>query len=136
MKTIRIYPWVRYLSDDYQGLDPQKCGKWMYFFDDVKFADEICKKAILEGVVSSDKHSDDPTGVCCFYIEIDDIEAHKRVIEFFFANCLIPKNKNGNYRNIAFKLDNQTRNHEYGENFKSKLNLSDFVDLKTGEWIK
>jgi hypothetical protein len=37
---------------------------------------------------------------------------------------------------MSFKLDSQTKNNEYKENFISKLTLDKFIDLKTGDWLK
>ena len=36
--------WVFYLGDGYQNLDEKKVGKWMYFFNNVEFAEEVCSK--------------------------------------------------------------------------------------------
>lgn len=49
---------------------------------------------------------------------------------------LIPRNKNGNLRNISFKFDKETRAKEYASDFHAKINLSPFVDLKTGEFLQ
>ena len=48
---------------------------------------------------------------------------------------MIRKTKTGKLYNISFKLDNQTRAMEYGDKFKGKITLSDFINLETGEWI-
>ena len=51
-------------------------------------------------------------------------------------NNLIPKTKNGRYYDISFKTDEQTLNGEYGNDFKAKMKLHQFIDLKNGKWIK
>lgn len=77
-----------------------------------------------------------PTGVICFYLNGDDIENHKRVIQFMMDNDLIRKTKTGRYYNNSFKFDDQTRAGEYGADFEGKIKLDEFIDLKTGRWIR
>ena len=131
--------WHWYRSGAYK-IDPEKCGKWMYFFTDEAFAKNICKKAILEKVCNECKCSDlkmtdSTSGAICFYLNADDIAAHKRIITFMILNNLIQKTKAEKFKNISFKYDTQTRAGEYGKDFKGKITLSQFVDLKTGDWI-
>ena len=137
---IRQFGWFWFLSGKEQLLDREKCGKWMYFFDNQTFAQEICQKAIDEKVCYECKCTDmeltgEKTGVICFYLNGDDIENHKRVIQFMIANNLIKKTKTGRLYNMSFKFDNQTRAGEYGADFEGKIKLEQFIDLKTGEWI-
>ena len=99
--------WVFYLQDEEVRLDSDKCGKWMYFFNDKTFAASICQKAVKGGVVQE---------------------------AFMLENNLIQKTKAGKLFNISFKLDDQTRAGEYGADFKSEIKLADFIDLYTGEW--
>lgn len=132
--------WFR-SNDNLNSIYDEKAGKWMYFFKDQNHAIEICNKAISENICSECKCSDlkkrnSKTGTLCFYINADDIEAHKRVIKFMIENNLIQKTKKGNYSNISFKLNEQTENGEYGKNFEGKIKLNDFIDLKTGNWKK
>ena len=121
---IRQGGWYWYLSGEETKLEKHKCGKWMYFFEDQSFAQRICEKAIA------------PTGVICFYLNGDDIENHKRVIQFMMDNELIRKTKTGRYYNNSFKFDDQTRAGEYGADFEGKIKLNEFIDLKTGRWIR
>ena len=137
---IRQFGWFWFLSGNEKLLVPDKCGKWMYFFDDQEFAQKICQKAIDEDVCYECKCTDmeltgQPTGVICFYLNGDDIENHKRVIQFMMANDLIRKTKTGKYYNNSFKFDDQTRAGEYGADFEGKIKLEQFIDLQTGEWI-
>ena len=135
--------WIRYHETKAgKTLDIHKSGKWMYFFEakDVAFARNLCCKAIENHVVTTCKHTDIQetgfdTGVICFYIHFDDVEAHKKVLGFFLENNLIQRTKAGMLKNISFKLDEQTLAREYGDKFKAKICLSDFVDLSTGKWI-
>lgn len=127
--------WVFYLKDNgFIPLSSYKCGKWMYFFTDREFAKQICVKAIESGIVDECKHSDHDDGVSCFYINCDDLEAHRRVIDFFIENDLIRKTKAGKFYNISFKLDDQTRDGLYREDFNSLIRLDKFIDLNTGAW--
>lgn len=137
---IRDFGWFWYLSGEEKKLEKEKCGKWMCFFDDQKFAQDICQKAIDEKACYECKCTDmemmaAATGVICFYLNGDDIENHKRVIRFMMDNDLIRKTNAGRYYNISFKFDSQTRRGEYGDDFKAEIKLEQFVDLKTGEFI-
>ncbi|ANY68767.1 hypothetical protein BBD42_21575 [Paenibacillus sp. BIHB 4019] len=135
MKIERVLGWVYYLGDDEARLDTDKCGKWMYFFIDKKFVAKMCEDAVKANIVSVSKHSDDEKGVACFYLNYDNIDTHKKIIMYFIENDLIRRKKNGSLYNISFKLDNQTRAGEYGNEFKSDITLSKFVNLNTGEWL-
>ena len=135
MKTniIELGKWINYVN--LKGkLDEKKCGKWMYHFNDLSFAAQVCEKAVSEGIVVASKHSNDEKGMCCFYLNSDDIVGHKRCIQFFLDNNLIQKTKTGKLYNISFKLDKQTRNGEYGNNYHSEIRLENFLDLETGKW--
>ena len=134
MEVITIPKWIVYIGEKDDSRKKLKRGKWMYFFENKEFVAEICKKAIDEKIVSIAKHSDSENGVSCFYINGDDITAHKRVLEFFISNNLIERCANGRFHNISFKFDEQTRAGEYGDKFESKINLEQFIDLFTGEW--
>ena len=112
----------------------------MYFFDDQKFAMNICEKAIKEKVCYECKCADlekqmTPTGVICFYQNGDDIDNHKRIISFLLNNNMIRRTKTGKLYNISFKFDDQTRAGEYGADFEGKIKLSQFIDLNSGECI-
>lgn len=137
----RMGGWFWYLSGEEDKLEPHRCGKWMHFFDNQEFAQNICQKAIDEKVCYECKCTDmelvgEPTGVICFYLNGDDIENHKRVIQFMMDNDLIRKTKTGRYYNNSFKFDDQTRAGEYGADFEGKIKLEEFINLNTGEWIK
>ena len=132
--------WCWFLSGKESVLDRDKCGKWMIFFDNQEFAEKICQKAIDENACYECKCTDmmsvgSPTGVICFYLNGDDIENHKRIIEFMIRNDLIRKTKTGKFYNNSFKFDYQTRAGEYGANFEGKIKLEQFINLSTGEWI-
>lgn len=136
----RAFGWFWYFSGKEELLDREKCGKWMYFFNNQEFAKIICKKAIEEKICYECKCSDlefdnADRGVVCFYLNVDDIDNHRRVITFMLENKLIQRTKTGKLYNISFKLDSQTRAKEYGADFEGKIKLAEFVDLETGEWI-
>ena len=133
-QVLVIGPWVFYLSDGYEELDSNRCGKWMYFFSDKDYASHLCQQAVESGVVVEAKHSNDDRGVCCFYLDADDVEGHKKTIQYFLDNNLIRKTKTGKLYNISFKLDEQTEAGEYGETFQGQIKLERFIDLVTGEW--
>lgn len=106
------------------------------FFDNRDFAAQICEEAVKTGIVEEAKYADADTGVCCFYLNCDDIDAHKKVISYFLEKRLIKKTKAGKLHNISFKLNSQTRAGQYGEDFQGTIKLADFIDLDTGNWIK
>lgn len=134
--------WSFYIDTELASeLDRHRCGKWMFFFNDIEFAEEICREAALGKVVAECKHSSPETlaksgrGVACFYLNMDDGEAHRRVIAFLLEHDLVRRTKSGKLFNIGFKLDDQTRAGEYGPAFKAQIRLGDFVDLESGEFL-
>ena len=134
MEIVKQFGWVYYVKDD-ALFDRDKVGKWMYFFDNKKFVAKICKESVEMNIVKESKHSDKETGVACFYLNCDDMKTHKKILSYFMENNLIQRTKNGRLYNISFKLDNQTRAGEYGDDFKSDIKLANFVNLDTGEWL-
>ena len=134
MNIVRQRGWVFFVDEDV-SFDVEKVEKWMYFFSDNEFVDNICKNAVSNNIVKEAKHTDAPSGVACFYLHYDDMESHRKVIEYFIENNLIRKTKTGKLFNISFKLDSQTGAGEYGDDFHSEIKLDKFVDLNTGEWI-
>lgn len=142
MDIINSRGWVFYVNGE-PKFDHNKVGKWMYFFEekDKEFAAQICEKAVEENIVMEAKHTADEilkykgTGVACFYIHYDDIDAHKRVLSYFLKNSLIRKTKKGRLYDISFKTDKQTLNGQYGNDFSSEIKLSKFIDLNSGRWL-
>ena len=140
VKMEKFRGWCWYLTDKAKLLEKHKCGKWMHFFDDQKFAMSICEKAIAENVCYECKCTDMETtdckrGVICFYLNSDDIENHHRVIQFMIDYQLIQKTRKGKFYNISFKFDDQTRAKKYGKDFIGVIKLEHFIDLNTGKWI-
>ena len=137
MRVVSNPAWVFYVNEEAAAeFDENKVGKWMYFFGDREFAEKVCKQAVEDGVVAEAKHSNALEGVCCFYLNCDDMEAHKRTINYFIENGLIRRTKAGKLYNISFKLDSQTLDGQYGSDFQSEIKLANFVNLETGEWIR
>lgn len=46
MRVITQFGWVYYIGDDAKTLVNDKCGKWMYFFDNKTFVSNLCAKAV------------------------------------------------------------------------------------------
>ena len=136
VRTAAFGGWIWYTGDTEPNFDEHKCGKWMYFFDDREFVEKICAEAVKTSAIMECKHTDGPSGVSCFYLECDDTDAHRRILQFFLDNNLIRRTKAGRLYNIGFKLDDQTRAGEYGTDFKAEIKLDRFIDLGTGEWIE
>lgn len=136
--------WVYYYNAErVNELDPKRCGKWMYMTADLECADELVRKAVATGAVIEAKRSNEAqmtlartgSGVCCVYLNGDDVAAHHRAIEFFLEHDLVRRTKVGRLYNISFKFDAQTYAGEYGDDFHAKICLADFIDLDTGEFI-
>lgn len=143
-RIIRVdNPWWSFYIDTKLApeLDKHRCGKWMFFFNDIEFVEEVCREAALGKVVAECKHSSCETlakgrrGVACFYLNMDDDEAHRRVIAFMLEQDLIRRTKSGKLFNIGFKFDDQTRAREYEAAFKAQIRLGDFIDLESGEFL-
>ena len=108
-------PWCSFYIDTElaPALDESRCGKWMFYFNDIEFAEEVCRKAALGMVVAECKHSsfesviENGRGVACFYLNLDDVEAHRRVVAFMLEHGLVRKTKSGKLYNIGFKLDDR-----------------------------
>ena len=142
MKIVKLGGWVSYHSEEINYIDSDKGGKWMHFFDatNVDYVSKVCEMSIKKDIVTNVKHTDvketgSVTGVVCFYLNFDDLDTQKKVIGFLIENQLIRKTKTGKLFNISFKLNNQTRNNEYGKEFNTEIKLSKFIDLETGEWL-
>lgn len=145
-KKIDIVSWTFYIDvDKHDELKTDKCGKWMYFFDNseqgISFAKKICEEAVKLGSAIEAKHTHEEfvkmlgSGVCCFYCDGENIEAHKKIISFFLENNMIRRTKTGKLYNISFKYDSQTHDSEYGEEFESTIKLKNFLNLETGKWL-
>lgn len=145
-RVVDIINWTFYLDEDrHNELKTDKCGKWMYFFDNseqsISFAKKICEEAVKSGSAIEAKHTHEEFvkmlsgGICCFYCDGDNVEAHKKIISFFLENNMIRKTKTSKLYNISFKYDSQTHDGEYGEEFVSQIKLKDFINLETGEWL-
>lgn len=128
--------WIFFTNDNSKYLDTFKMGKWMVYFSESsrEYVTEICKKAVSENIVPEAKVAVDGD-VACFYLNIDEIEYHRKCIGFMLENNLIRKTKTGRYYNVSFKKDIQTFRGEYGNHFIPQLKLEDFINLDTGEWI-
>ncbi len=140
MRKSRSLGWFWFYSGKESVLEELKCGKWMYFFSDQSVALEICEKAMKENVCYECKCTDmettgTPQGVICFFLNGDDFDNHRRVIEFMLRNNMIRKTKAGKYYNISFKFNLQTYSGEYGSDFKGIIKLGNFINLETGEWL-
>ncbi len=131
--------WRFFYMDKGIDLEPDKVGKWMYFYsgpDGREFAEERCIEAVENGIVKQAKVSKtNIKGVACFYLEYDDEDGHEAIIEYLLDYDMVRKTKTGRLYNISFKRDDQTRAGEYGENYKSDIKLENFVDLDTGRWV-
>lgn len=89
----KSFSWIWFINKmRIHDIDPVQCGKWMFFFSPFKTAlmDDIVGTAVLDGVVVEAKYSNPETlivagskqGVCCFYLNGNDRESHKRVLSY------------------------------------------------------
>lgn len=138
MKTIDLGGW-RFFVVDSSELNSEKAGKWMYFFkgeEGKKFAEERCREAVSTGITSQAKRADTTQdGVACFYANSDDLQAHKKIIDYFIKHGMIRKTKNGKLYDISFKLDAQTSSGEYRNDYAGTIKLSKLMDLYTAKWL-
>ncbi len=134
VESICMGGWEFFVSIPHPQFDEDKVGKWMYFSDDPVRCRELVSKAVTNGIVAEAKYAYPDGGVCCFYLHIDDVKGHKRVIEYFLENDMIKRTKAGKLHNISFKLDSQTDAGEYGVDYTAELKLEQLMDLATGEW--
>ncbi len=137
MEILNLGGWRFYVGNE-SYFSKEKVGKWMYFFrgeEGRKFTEDCCRETVEKGIVQESKLSDNNEGVACFYLNIDDIEGHKRIIQYFLDHEMIRRTKTGKLYNISFKLDNQTDAGAYGNDFKAELKLDNLINLNTGEWI-
>lgn len=128
-------------TDEVKDLDIETCGKWMAYFDDFDFAEDICREAVESGAAAECKCTSRfmlatrGSGVICFYVNGDDTQGHRKILSFMIEHDLIRRTKSGRLYNIGFKFDFQTRAGEYGEAFVPKMTLSNFVNPETGEFL-
>lgn len=157
MLTKNMFPFcyggqIRYRKFWTNMYKSKNTGKWMFFSDkknlfhpkthlyndwcEIENVEEVCQQYMQLTNLSSPscKIIDGyDTRVICFYVDFQNYDDHLATLSFLLQNNLIPKTKNGHFYNISFKLDSQTRNKEYGQNYKGQLHLSDFIDLDSGE---
>ena len=136
MGIIMTDDWMFFTNANYKYLDTLKMGKWMVYFSESsrEYITEMCENAVNENIVPEAKVAINGD-VACFYLNIDEIEYHRKCINFMLDNNLIRKTKTGRYYNISFKKDIQTFRGKYGIEFIPQLKLEDFINLDTGEWI-
>ena len=140
MEILDMPGWRFFIDEEnISELNGPKTGKWMYFYNNAEdrvFAEARCKESVERGIVAEAKVSVQPLeGVSCYYLKIDDLEGHKKVIQYFIEHDMIRRTKAGKLYNLSFKLNAQTRSGEYGESFEAKLKLEDLLDLNTGKWL-
>lgn len=137
--------WIFYLDADREIELLNNFGKWTYFYDasqeSADFAEMICEKIVRDGVAISAKHSNEDYGgihgfgVCYFYCNGSDIDARKKILRFMLDNNMIRKTNAGELMDISFEYDIQTGDAERDHQGETKIQLSHFVNLKTGEWL-
>lgn len=136
--------WVYYYDEDrVDELDPKRVGKWTVacWPDSWQFVVRATCGAVKEGVVVKAKHTsrdvleEEGKGVCCFYLNGDDKEAHRRILRYMVDKKLVLRTRAGRFYNISFKYDEQPASGEHGQSSSPAFKLSDFMDLETGEFL-
>ena len=103
--------------------------------------DHIAGTAVLDGVVVEVKYSSPETaivagskqGVYRFYLNGNDREGHKRILNYMLDNGLVRRTKSSKLYNISIKYDSKTYAGKYkGSGFSGKIKLTNYVDLETG----
>ena len=106
ISRVKSYSWIWFINKErIQDIDPAQCGKWMFFFSPFKttLMDDIVGTALLDGIVAEAKYSNPETlitagtkhGVCCFYLNGNDREGHKRILNYMLDDGLVRKTKSG-----------------------------------------
>lgn len=127
--------WIRYSSTrDWKLSNIKDGGKWMHFYKERSFAEEMITKALDTGVVKYAKHTKGSSGMVCYYVSGTSLEAHYKVISFMLENNLIRLTNSLNYFDVNFKFNGQSWSKEYGNNFEGLLKLSDLIDLHSGKF--
>ena len=111
------------------------CGKWEDHFTDSSFAHHVCREAIAQGAAAAAKMSDAGKGVCCFYINGNDMEAHKRMLEFMLCKNMIRRRGDGAFFDTRF-IFNPFEKSSLQTECLSDIKLSQFVNLKRGRMRK
>lgn len=128
MKITQSDKWVYYTSESYHGFD-RHFGKWMFYFDNTVFAEQVCRIAVADGITVRAKHANLESGIGGFYANADDYQAHMRILRFMLANDLVRKTTSGKYFDISFKYEDVDGCDAEG---RIKIKLSDFFDLSDG----
>ena len=91
--------------------------------------------APLVKVVHYGKETDNKKSfVICFYSNFDEKQMAD-IAEWLIDNDFIIHNRNGNFRDVPYKFEQQTKTDKYTSNGKyktGKYSLSSFIDLETG----
>ncbi|MDQ0481060.1 hypothetical protein [Guptibacillus hwajinpoensis] len=136
--------WCWYGANTFKKTD--SVGKFMTFVqeDISNEMQELILKAIKQDVTPLVKHTNPDTlasnpyvrdgSLAVIWYSTDEEKALKGLAKFLIVHGLVPKTKAGKYYNISFKYDEQTRNGEYGEEFKPAISLKDLMDLNSGEF--
>ncbi|MED4052951.1 hypothetical protein P4654_02095 [Niallia taxi] len=146
--SYRTGGWCYYGTNTVQNpafKDTDNVGKFMTFGKGfiTDGMQKLILKAIEQGITPLIKHTDtnarefllssDGSWVIIWY-STDKENDLKKLAQFLMDNSLVPLTKSGRYYNIPFKYDEQTRNGEYGDQFKASISLKDLMDLNTGEF--
>lgn len=127
--------WCRYSRDgDWQLSSIKDCGKWVYTFSNQKQAQTIIDLGIASNSITYAKHTLGNGGALCLYAAGTCVEEQKKIIKFMLENKLIKLTDDLNYCDMAFKFNGQSWTKEFGNNFDGLIRLSDFIDLKTGQF--
>ncbi len=111
-------------------------GKWIVTVKDIHSALSICVYFHSRGINCKCSTENETYMIICIYSDSSNIELNKVILRHLFTLGAIPKNKDGRYKNISFKFDEQTSSKEYGTDFHARITLEDYVNRYTGEFIK
>lgn len=133
--------WLSFHTDDEINNDEwlRSWGKWLVDVNDgFGIVVDLSVAAMISGLVKFTKLSEISTtengekrACWCLYVKIDDIDTHRKILKFLKNRGFLNENNN-----VRYKTNWQTKQGLYGKQFKPILKPSDFIDLKTGEFIK
>lgn len=132
MKTTVSDKWVYYTADNFKSFLGNSFGKWMFYFDNPDYAEQICTVAVRDGVTKRAKHANASQGIGGFYTTADNYTEHRTIIAYMLRNNLIRRAANGKYFDIAFKYELADDEASTPTLPRTSLRLSDFIDLSDG----
>lgn len=121
---------VRYYGEKGNDYDLSTVGAWIVPFNNAGTAENICKAAISDTIVAACARDRADAGFLYFYVDGTSEADQRTLIEWLLQKDLLPRDENGDYIDLPYFYDIQTRTDAAPDS-----RLSDFMDLQTGKLI-